>query len=96
MFRLASGKRLEVHADIVNKYSPSNSHLFYPKQKRRQGFGEILWWPSQAKYTESPVEMGHVGDISHNTLVHRQRALKALTTETIYHGELAEKHANMV
>lgn len=80
----------------MNKHSPSNRLHFYLKQKRRQGFGELLWWPSLAKYTQGPVEMGHVGDISHrhNTLVHKQRALKAHTTENIYHDKLEEKHAN--
>lgn len=38
--------------------------------KKGQGFGEILWWALQPKYTESPVEMGHAGDLSqrHNAL----------------------------
>lgn len=40
--------------------------------------------------------MGHVGDISHwhNTLAHKQRALKAHTAENIYYDGLAEKQAN--
>lgn len=40
--------------------------------------------------------MGHVGDISHrhNTLVHKQRALKAHTTENICYDNLAQQHAN--
>ncbi len=55
-----------------------------------------MGWPSQPKYTKSPVEMGHVGDISHrhNTLVHKQRALKPHTTEYFYHDDLAQQHAN--
>ena len=87
MVWLASGERSQGHADVVNKHSPllRTATATFSKQKEQAGIlVRLCGGHHRLNIPRGLWKWVMLVTHRHNTLVHKQRALRARATENIY------------